>query len=293
MVVVLSYFDHKIGPMVYRTYPKVEITESLKKVNAALDLKDEEGFISFKDNIRALSYLIYIDSPIRRGNKETVLLTYIITETQPNEDSYKGRLGEAAKQIKAIDDVYKAFVGTDEERWPYIQEIMIIMKNLDIDLRMRDITTVGYCIPRNSFDMGYMPVPNEAGTDKKTIESYLMVYKKEADGTFNIKGHPIYTEDVYKMEIFTDHLNMRMIPTITRAFQDLLNGRIVYTSGICRKFNVCSFELYFEHDGEGEVVSMFRERLLNEIDSSSDIYPMIIYSRVEMEGVPITVSDHA
>jgi len=299
MVVIISHFDSKIGPRIFLTYPEIEITEDIKGVKTAMDYKDSEGFVMVRDNIMSLNYLIAIPSPHARGRQETVLLSYILTETEPNEKFYKSHILRAVKNIKSVPDIYKAFIEGDNER--YIKILREIIRDLDIELRMRDITTIGYCVDNTVFFDGYMVVPRDnepdreiyvsepSGEDeitKRRVSSYLMVYKKEHDGSFSLKGYPILTNNVYKMEIFTDQINIGMVAKITNAFKEMLGGRIVYTSGICQATAVCSFELYFEYDGDKDNVKNMRESLINSIESNTDMYPMIMYARVRTERSP-------
>ena len=296
MVVVLSYFDRRIGPVILLTYPEIEITEEIEKVKQSLDFKDSEGFVAIHDTLVAMNYLLPIQSHYARGGYETVLLSYIVTESEPNEKFYKSHIKETAEKIKMEDDIWQAFIEDHENQEERISRLREIIRDLDIELRMRDITTIGYCIESRVFEDGYMAIPRDSVTrevdrdgDDKKIKSYLMVYKKERDGSFSIKGYPITSNNVYKMEIFTDQINVGMVAKIKQAFDSMLGGRIAYTSGICQSTAVCSFELYFEYDGEKEDVGELRKHLIDEIDSNTPIYPMIIYSIVHTEKTPFSV----
>lgn len=295
MVTLLSYFDSKIGPCIYLTYPEIELTEDLDAIKAALDIKDSEGFMIIKDGMLVLNYMLYIASPLARGREEMLLLSYIITETEPNEKFYKDRMMETVHSLKTIPDLYKAFYPVDnsDESLASMKIIRSLMQELDHDLRMRDITTTGYRVKNTFFNSGNLPVPVDLELIKteREIKSYLIVYKKERDDSFSFKGYPILSKNVYKVEVFTDEINIGMVTTLTTGFKKFLGGRIIYTSGLCVHKSVCSFELYFEYNGDKENVNKYRDHLKKVIKSKSDIYPTIIWSIVQVAETNLLLSD--
>ena len=79
----LSYFNKKIGPLVFYSYPDNDLEKYLKeRIANIIDQVLTEEFVTFSfDKYYTLNYFFEIDSDWARGNKETLLLSAIFDES--------------------------------------------------------------------------------------------------------------------------------------------------------------------------------------------------------------------
>jgi len=78
----LSYFNKKIGPLVFYSYPNKDLEEYLKeRIARIMDQVLTEEFVTFSfDNYYSLNYYFEIGSDWARANKEALLLSAIFDE---------------------------------------------------------------------------------------------------------------------------------------------------------------------------------------------------------------------
>jgi len=79
----LSYFNKKIGPLVFYSYPYNDLEKYLtERIARIMDQVLTEEFVTFSfDKYYTLNYYFEIDSDWARGNKETLLLSAIFDES--------------------------------------------------------------------------------------------------------------------------------------------------------------------------------------------------------------------
>jgi len=79
----LSYFNKKIGPLVFYSYPYNDLEKYLtERIARVMDQVLTEEFVTFSfDKYYTLNYYFEIDSDWARGNKEPVLLSVIFEES--------------------------------------------------------------------------------------------------------------------------------------------------------------------------------------------------------------------
>ena len=78
----LSYFDKKIGPLVFYLYPYIDLEKDLKdRIANIMDQVLTEEFVTFSfGKYHSLNYYFEIDSDWARGNKEALMLSAIFEE---------------------------------------------------------------------------------------------------------------------------------------------------------------------------------------------------------------------
>jgi len=288
MVSILSHFNHKLGPIVYKTYPtNVEITEEVDNIAKELDNNHDEGLFYKKDVIRTISHLFYIESKYARGGLEVLLLSCIITETIPDEAVYENRLIQAVEEFKKDKDIYKAFHPSINGHKEALVRLMIILKKLDKEVRSKTTSTIGYMSRGDDiYEHHFLPIhptvkQNEEQIKKARSKTFLIIYKENDDGSFSIKGFEVNSDKLYKLEIFTDTVDMWMLKKVTEGFKEKLRAKIITTSGICQQSDVCTFEIYFEYNEEYKNIKDFQLYLKNIIPSKSKLYPIVDCSVVE------------
>jgi hypothetical protein len=78
----LSYFNKKIGPLVFYSYPYKDLEESLtERIANIMDQVQTEEFVIFSfGKYHSLNYYFEIDSDWARGNKDALMLSAIFVE---------------------------------------------------------------------------------------------------------------------------------------------------------------------------------------------------------------------
>lgn len=281
MVVTLSHFHGKLGPRVYMTYPLGEITKDMQALTKMMDIKSDEGFLLTDEEIkgrisRTLNYLFSVHSPVNRGKVEELLISYIITENDPEIEFYRQKILEAVKRLKSNINLYLAF--HNEENRDQRDFILNELKVLDSELRKKEISTIGYIENEELFNKrGTIPIPMQEEWEKG--KNYLLIYKREANGTFKITGYPTEAKKVYKIGIYNDEFKTEEYQSIMTCFKKI-GAKIITSSGICQGKSVCLFEAYFEYDGDKDDIKKMQDGLVNKIHSKDPNYPMIISSDV-------------
>jgi len=132
--VVISYFDAKIGPMVFYFYPEEPPLDDLlsKNIPGLMDQNINQSFFTFSlDPFHALNYSFEIDSPRpnwARGKKESLLLSIVIDEhlSQEIEQVVINLCGEFIENIHLDGDLYAAFHLNDMARHSKTDKELIV-----------------------------------------------------------------------------------------------------------------------------------------------------------------------
>jgi len=116
--VLLTYFDRKIGPRVYLSYPVQLIKEEISVIMAdLLDQMNSEEFFSHSFNqLHTLNYYFEIPSYWARGNKEMLMISTIF-DHRPSVETEKIIFSlciEFTEWIKQKEGIYTAFYSDSE-----------------------------------------------------------------------------------------------------------------------------------------------------------------------------------
>lgn len=294
MVVILNYFDVVIGPKILLKYPRIEETEDILKITRSMDFNvdEEEGFVEMVDEVRALNYMFTVKSPLSRGGEDFISLSYIITETDVDINFYKEKILTASQRIKKIENAWMGLREPYTDKNEHRVKLKEIIKDLDIDLRSKETATVGYLSSGSDiYREGLIPVPKIIKEEKEGMEildratkrNFLTVYKENFDGSFTLRAYVVNSDNIYKIQVYSDKVNITTPRIVTAGIMKYLKGNIIATSGICQGESICTFEAYFEYMGDKERLHDFRNLLKKEIKSESEQYPFVVCSPVEKE----------
>jgi len=118
MSLVLSYFDIKVGPAIFYNAPE-DIPEKIGvKIVDFMNISTKDNIFEAKlkeQNVKIINYLFHIPSQWTRGVVEQLMLTIIVDKNYKSE-MFEILLEETVKEIKSIDNMYKAFYILDEKR---------------------------------------------------------------------------------------------------------------------------------------------------------------------------------
>ncbi|MFX0018571.1 MAG: hypothetical protein ACFFAK_01165 [Promethearchaeota archaeon] len=111
--VILSYFDRKLGPLVFYSYPEDAFSE--RERNFACNLMDkafDEKFFTYQTIFfSSMNYYFEIDSNWSRGNKE-MLMVSIVLNTPINamiEDKIELVCQEFASKVQKTENLFMGF----------------------------------------------------------------------------------------------------------------------------------------------------------------------------------------
>ncbi len=125
--VVLTYFDSKLGPVVFYATPKEIWTKELNEM-CSIWLNDTRGpgfYPSVAKNIQGLNLLIEVPSPWTRPGKESIMISYI-SDNKPNsilEETISAELSKTAEALKQESSLFKAFYQNDAQKKADLPEI--------------------------------------------------------------------------------------------------------------------------------------------------------------------------
>jgi hypothetical protein len=115
--ITLTYFNRKIGPMVFYSYP-ISITDEdlIEKIASIMDLLTSEQFVTYSfNNHHSLNYYFEIKSTWARGEIETLLISTVFQESVPIEIE-KAILTlciEFSEWLKGKENIFKGFYQHD------------------------------------------------------------------------------------------------------------------------------------------------------------------------------------
>ena len=135
----LSYFNKKIGPSIFYSYPYNDLEKYLKqRITNIMDQVLTEEFVTFSfDKYYTLNYHFEIDSDWARGNKETLLLSAIFDEniSMEMEKAILTICIELSDWLKSKKNIFTGFYETystyyqDKKRRNIIDKNSLIIKS--------------------------------------------------------------------------------------------------------------------------------------------------------------------
>jgi hypothetical protein len=109
-IIILSYFHPKYGPKILLVSPESLKESEFHHLPALMDLYNEGFFIHTFGGYRSANYIFNILNNEARGSTETLLISIIFDiNCNINNDLSKELLEGFEKEIRNIEDVYKAF----------------------------------------------------------------------------------------------------------------------------------------------------------------------------------------
>ncbi len=107
--VILTFFDKKIGPVPFLVYPRVDSGFHLEIISKLMFQEEEGFFIYTKPSIGTANYYFELQSPLARGEKEMMMISFIFNPNNHNPDRFQVLLEEFISDIKQNQNIYCAF----------------------------------------------------------------------------------------------------------------------------------------------------------------------------------------
>ena len=130
-IVALSYFNRRIGPIVFYSYPKNLLDKDLSvKIADIMVQQFSEGFfIHSFENLKSMNYYFKIHSDWAKTNKETLMVSIILDhQISPElEDKISILCTEFSEQLQSNEEIYTGFYINEKDY--HEEDIEIILKN--------------------------------------------------------------------------------------------------------------------------------------------------------------------
>ncbi|GAG84415.1 unnamed protein product, partial [marine sediment metagenome] len=120
-IVALSYFNRKIGPLVFFSYPKNSLDKGLSvKIANIMDQQYSEGFFTHSfENLKSINYYFEINSKWARGYKEMLMVSIILDQqiSPEIEESMSALCKRFSEKMKSEQDIFTGFYINDLKQY--------------------------------------------------------------------------------------------------------------------------------------------------------------------------------
>lgn len=281
-MLILSYFDKRIGPRVFLTIPNDLSNEGeghltiLNEIKTMLDRDDTGFFIHiFPPDVKTANYIFSLDSKWARGMQESLMISAICSEVEPDYSGYENVFNRFIEKLKTIPEIYKAFyietnfhIEDKEEIDNYYSFLKEELENADKILSIKPIETQGQLLTYKEIKkQKQIHISDEIFKQLKGIakKNFFLVYRTRGK-VIKLDIIPIDAEEIFNLKvIFKDKMTITIIQEISELFATHKNDvSLVFTTGICQEGNKCIYEVYI--DTSKPILEAIMSRLANITD---------------------------
>lgn len=130
MIVILSYFHTKIGPLIFYSFPKTQLDrEVLDRIYDIMDQPSKEEFLSQSfENLKLLNYYFQIHSDWARGKNEMVMVSIIINQqiSPEIEETISILCKKFSKKMQSNEEIFTGFHIYDLDNYDEVDKQSII-----------------------------------------------------------------------------------------------------------------------------------------------------------------------
>jgi len=265
-MLALCYFDRILGPKVFLTNPQ-NFINSIKEdyINQIKSLMESEskGFFThnFSSDFKTANWTFNLNSKWARGRSESVMISLIVSEEEPDYLAYESILSKFVEKLKNIPELYKAFyinsdtITLNKEE---IQNKFTLLKeelnNLYKILIIKRIETEGQLV---SFSKLKKSKVIELSSDLIQKLSKLTEKKNHCFLVFRTRGEalkldviPVEADEIFNLIImFGEQMTVSVLQEISKIlskYEDKL--QLVFTTGLCYELDKCIYEVYLNID---------------------------------------------
>ena len=109
LLLLLSYFDTKIGPKLFLKVPENINNNYLKDIPRLMDIHDKGYFIYESGKLRTANLIFQIFNQNARGQKESIMISIALLNDKTDLKIYELLLKNFSFKFKSIDEIYKGF----------------------------------------------------------------------------------------------------------------------------------------------------------------------------------------
>lgn len=134
MIVILSYFHTKIGPLIFYSFPKKQLDKEISvRIFDIMDQPNKEEFLTQTfENFKLLNYYFQISSDWARGSKEMAMLS-ILTSQQISteiEENLSNLCKKFSEKMQSNEGIYTGFHIKELNSYDEIDQERIRKNNL-------------------------------------------------------------------------------------------------------------------------------------------------------------------
>lgn len=268
-MLLLSYFDRIKGPVVYMTAPgslahelKEEYQEQIKSL---LDT-NHDGFFThfFSRELKTANYIFSLESSWARGRQESVMITVIAPEEEPDYTKYEKVLEKFSKKIQSNVHSFKGFYAisgintlsdrTKEEILTQYNFLETELDNLYKILAIKRVETEGQLISFSKLQRDRTisvskDIINKLRRIQEEHENCFMVFRGRGSA-MKLDIIPVDSERIYRLAIiFGQQVSVNMLQLFSRTFSFYDDQiKLIFTSGLCQETDKCIYEVYIDTD---------------------------------------------
>ena len=141
--VSLFFFDRKVGPKMFYSYPEENINSSeVEKITEdIMSNVKEEGYFNYQSSsLSSLNFYFEIPSDFARGKKELLMISFIpdLIPTISMEEKFQSLSEEFVSDLIKSQDMFKAFYIKETDKIPDRDQEEIIKKSEELQKRIVD-----------------------------------------------------------------------------------------------------------------------------------------------------------
>jgi hypothetical protein len=141
--VIFSYFDFKLGPLIFDSYPEsTNDDELIFRIQNIMDGAFNEGFFVYMSSVvpSTLNYYFEIPSEWARGGKEMLMISVILDKpiTLLLGQSIQEYFTDFATKLKDIEGLFKALYLKEIEQFPEKDHSDIKKTNKNLRAKIKD-----------------------------------------------------------------------------------------------------------------------------------------------------------
>ncbi len=133
MIIILSYFHTKIGPLIFYSFPKKHLDKDIiSRIYDIMDQPNKEEFLTQSfENLKLLNYYFQIHSDWARGSSEMLMLSLLTSQqiSPEIEDTVSNLCKKFSETMQSIEDIFTGF---------YIEELNNFDENDKERIRKND-----------------------------------------------------------------------------------------------------------------------------------------------------------
>ncbi|MFX1273950.1 MAG: hypothetical protein ACFFBP_16175 [Promethearchaeota archaeon] len=263
-MLILSYFDRRIGPRIFLTVPNDLLNEENENLNILNEIKtlldrDDRGFFihTFPQDVITANYTFSLNSKWARGHKESLMITAICSEEDPDYTSYEKIFIRFIEKLNKIPEIYKALyieTNVNEEVREEIQKYHEILSD-EFDntykiLSIKPIETIGQLFTFKELkQLKQIKLSNDILNQLKSIakRNFFFAYRTRGK-VIKLDIIPVDAKEIFNLKvIFKDKMTISIIQEISELFSKYSKDlSLVFTTGICQEGNKCIYEVYID-----------------------------------------------
>lgn len=264
-MLLLCYFDRILGPKVVLTCPH-NLLDNLDKlyINQIKSLinSDDKGFFThyFSQELKTNNWIFNLESNWARGHLETIMVSAIVSEEEPDYSFYENYLSKFVKKVKGFPDIFKAFYvnsGYEKERDIIQEKFRLIKEELDKlykILSVKSIETEGQLFSfKDLQDRKTLQLSKGVVKKLKSLigkkKNCFIVYRTQ-NNALKVDLIPIDKDEIVRLVIiFGDQMTVKIIQEISKILsQNTEMVSLIFTTGICQEIDRCIYEVYLNID---------------------------------------------